>query len=42
MSDKYEESLESLITSFVDQGYSPALATKIVTEMFTKVKKSND
>ena len=39
MSDKFEESLESLISSFVDQGYPPALATKIVEEMFGKVQK---
>ena len=42
MKNEYEESLEELISSFVDQGYPPALATKLVTEMFAKVGKSND
>jgi hypothetical protein len=36
MTDKFEESLEYLISSFVDQGYPPALATKIVNEMFAR------
>lgn len=42
MTDKFEESMEALISSFVDQGYSEALATKLVTEMFAGVEKPND
>jgi hypothetical protein len=39
VTDKFEESVEELISSFVDQGYPPALATKLVEEMFGKAQK---
>ena len=34
MKNEYEESLEELISSFVDQGYTEEQATKLVNEMF--------
>ena len=34
VTDKFEDSLKSLIQSFVDQGYTEEQATKLVNEMF--------
>jgi len=42
MTEKFEESIEALISSFVDQGYPPALATKLVHEMFAAYGKPNE
>lgn len=39
MANEYDAALDDLIASFIDTGYSPALATKLVTEMFAKVQK---